>query len=110
MKIFLRRRHAITVADGAVSHKIDYGTIVLKILFPKGPSKLHYWFKSYDDFAEWVDFAHWWSSIGKGLRLQPVQQACLQNDLFHFDTIVSNLLVWLKTRRGSPIDNRPSND
>ena len=23
-----------------------------------------------------VDFAHWWSFIGKGLLLQPVQQAC----------------------------------
>ena len=30
------------------------------------------------DFAEWVDFAYWWSSIGKGLRLQPVQQACFK--------------------------------
>jgi hypothetical protein len=25
--------------------------------------------------AEWVDFAHWWSFIGKGLLLQPAQQA-----------------------------------
>ena len=33
--------------------------------------------KSYGDFAEWVDFAYWWSFIGKGLRLQPAQQACL---------------------------------
>ena len=22
-------------------------------------SKLHYWFKSYGDFAEWVDFSYW---------------------------------------------------
>ena len=29
--------------------------------------------------GEWVDFAHWWSCIGKGLCLQPAQQAC-----FHF--------------------------
>ena len=41
---------------------------------------MHYWFKSYGDFAEWVDFAHWWSFIGKGLRLQPAQQACI--DIF----------------------------
>ena len=41
-------------------------------------SKLHYWFKSYGDFAEWVDFAPWWSFIWKGLRLQAAQQACLR--------------------------------
>jgi hypothetical protein len=35
-----------------------------------------FWFKNYGDFAEWVDFAYWWSFIGKGLRLQPAQQAC----------------------------------
>ena len=39
--------------------------------------KLLYWFKSYGDFAEWVDFAYWWSFIGKGLHLQPAQPACL---------------------------------
>ena len=27
-------------------------------------------------FTEGVDLAHWWSFIGKGLRLQPAQQAC----------------------------------
>ena len=32
--------------------------------------------QSYGDFAEWVDFAYWWSCIWKGLRLQPAQQAC----------------------------------
>ena len=37
---------------------------------------MHYWFKSYGNFAEWVDFAHWLGFIGKGLRLQPAQQAC----------------------------------
>jgi hypothetical protein len=26
--------------------------------------------------AERVDFAYWWSFIGKGLRLQAAQQAC----------------------------------
>ena len=31
---------------------------------------------SYGDIAEWVDFAYWWSCIGKGLRLEPAQQAC----------------------------------
>ena len=40
-------------------------------------SKLLYCFKSYGDFAEWVDFFCWWSCIRKGLRLQPAQQAYL---------------------------------
>ena len=39
-------------------------------------SKSHNWFKSYGDFAEWVNFAYWRSFVGKGLRLQPAQQAC----------------------------------
>ena len=26
---------------------------------------MHYWFKSNGDFAEWVDFAYWWSFIGE---------------------------------------------
>ena len=29
-------------------------------------SKSHYWFKSYSDFAELVNLAHWWSFSGKG--------------------------------------------
>ena len=33
---------------------------------------------SYSDFAELVDFAYWWRFIWKGLRLQPVQQACFE--------------------------------
>ena len=36
-------------------------------------------FKSYGHFTKGVDFAYWWSFIGKDLRLQPAQQACLLN-------------------------------
>ena len=36
MKICLRRRHALTVADGAFSHKKDYVTISKEILNPEG--------------------------------------------------------------------------
>ena len=36
MKISLRRRHALTVADGAFSHKIDYVTIFMEILNLEG--------------------------------------------------------------------------
>ena len=58
----LRRRHALMVADGALSQRA---------------SKLDYWFESYVDFAEWMSFAYQWSFIVKALRLQPEQQACL---------------------------------
>ena len=40
------------VEDGAFSHKIDYVTTT-KFEFLT--------FKSYGGFAEWVDFAYWWS-------------------------------------------------
>ena len=43
-----------------------------------------YLFKSYGDFAEWVDVAYWWSFIGKDLRLQPAQQACFNDELVSF--------------------------
>ena len=43
--------HAQIVEDGAFRHKID--------------------FLSYNNFSECVDFAYWWSCIGKALRLQP---------------------------------------
>ena len=36
MKISVRRRHALTVADGVFSHKIDYITIFPEILIPQG--------------------------------------------------------------------------
>ena len=64
------------IEDGACSHEIDYVTIFLGDSKSQKVSKLHYWFKSYGDFAEWVNFAYWRSFIGKGLLLQPAQQAC----------------------------------
>ena len=36
MEISLRRRHALTVSDGAFSNKINYVTIFMEILNPKG--------------------------------------------------------------------------
>ena len=53
-------------------------------------SKSLYWFKSYGGFTEWVEFAYWWSCIGKGLRLQPAQEAC-----FYFCQQPRWLLVFL---------------
>ena len=36
MKISLRRRHSLAVADGAFSHKIDYVTFFREIINPEG--------------------------------------------------------------------------
>ena len=61
MKISLRRRHALTVADGAFSHKIDYVTIFQEIINPK---------------------VHPNHNTGSKVTatLQPAQQACLRDD------------------------------
>ena len=63
------------VKNGASSQKTNYISIFPEILNPEGHQNR--WFNSCSDFAEWVHFAYWWSCIEKGLRLQPVQQACL---------------------------------
>ena len=57
--ISLRRRHAPMVGNGVFSHKIDH--IAFFFVDSKSPrtSKLHYWYKSYGDFAEWGDFSYW---------------------------------------------------
>jgi hypothetical protein len=40
-----------------------------EILNLKGhQNRIYYWFTSYQDFVEWVNFAYWWRCIGKGLR------------------------------------------
>ena len=57
-----------------------------------------YWFKSYGDFAEWVDFVYWWSCIGKGLRLQPAQQACLLVLYNKFRQACNNLSMFDKSQ------------
>ena len=46
---------------------VEDGTFILKIVFviivskSERASKLHYWYKSYGDFSERVDFSNWWS-------------------------------------------------
>ena len=61
-------------------------------------SKSHYWFKSYGDFPEWVDFAYWWSCIGKGLLLQPRKQACLEVFTMSFLATKEKTLQYLKNK------------
>ena len=67
----LKHKCALTDGDGAFSHKIDYVKKIIGDSKSQRASKSHNWFKSYGDFAEWVDFAYQWSCIGKRLRLQP---------------------------------------
>ena len=55
------------VEDSAFSHKIDYVTLEGHLNCITGSKVTAYL----------VDFACWSSCIGKGLHLQPVQQACL---------------------------------
>ena len=55
---------------------------------------MHYLFKSYGNFDEWVEFDHWQSFIGKGLRLQPAQKACL-NYTKHYWTVWTGYLAGL---------------
>ena len=57
-------------------------------------SKSHQWFKSYGHFTEGVDFVYRWSCIGKGLRLQPAQQACFNIVPFFYCIIFNAPLQW----------------
>ena len=53
------------VEDGAFSHNIDYVEIFCEDSKSQRASQSHYWFKSYSNFAEWLDLACWWSfSVG----------------------------------------------
>ena len=51
-------------------------------------SKLHYWFKSYGDFAEQVDFAYWLSFSGgwcaiNGATMSSSDRLLAKNQLFY---------------------------
>ena len=56
-------------------------------------SKSHQWFKSYSHFTEGVEFARWWSFIGKGLRLQPAQKGLFKFDAASFAQICVKLKI-----------------
>ena len=57
-KIYLWRRHAKTVKNGAFSHKPNYIEVFFRNSKSWRASKVLYRFTSYDNFAEWVDFAY----------------------------------------------------
>ena len=54
------------IKDGPFSHKIDYVAFCIGDSKSQRASKLHYWFKRYGDFTEWVDFALGWSFSSGG--------------------------------------------
>ena len=72
----LRRRHAQTVKDSTSSYKIMSCHSDQELSKFRRASKSHQWIKSYGHFTEGVDLAYLRSCIGKGLGLQPAQQAC----------------------------------
>ena len=67
--------------------------MICENIFNNFQGDLHYWFKSYGNFAEWMNFAYWWSFIGKDLRRQPAQHACSME--FRYNTIGYKLqMMW----------------
>ena len=72
-------RHAQMVRDSTSSYRLcDSDRALSK---SRRALKSHQWFKSCGHFTEGVDIAYWWSGIGKGLLLQPSQQACFHPNL-----------------------------
>ena len=53
------------VENGDFSHEIDYVILFKEILNPEVHPKCMTGSKVMAYFAEWVDFACWWSCIGK---------------------------------------------
>ena len=74
-------RRWLTVRDRSSKYKIlchsDH-----KLSKSQRASQSYQWFKIYGHFTEGVDQAYWGSCIGKGLRLQPAQQACFYYNSF----------------------------
>ena len=68
-------------------------------------SKLHYGFKSYDDFAELVNFSCWWSCIGKGLRAMDTVYVnlALQNPFGGNLVYKRYLMKWSLEKTESPL-------
>ena len=76
MNLSIWRRHALIVEDGAFSHKIDYVTIFLEIINPeRHPNRITGSKVTAYLLNGWI-LPIGGASAGKGLRLQPEQQAC----------------------------------
>ena len=70
-------RHAQMVRDSSFSYKIDYVQQVKIFLSPEGHQNLITGSTVIAVLLDGMDFTYWWICIGKGLRLQPAQQAFL---------------------------------
>ena len=71
----LRHCHTLMVEDGAFSHKMDYVSF-----------KSHYWFKSYGDFAELVNFCLLVELLPWRVRDQRGYPSWLVNSAFFWTT------------------------
>ena len=71
------------VEGGAFTHKIDYVTRA---------SKSHYWFKSYGNFAESVDFVYWWSFSGEGFAINGATPSSLYSTTLLFSPDITSFL------------------
>ena len=71
----LQRRHTLTVRVSSSGYKIDYVIVIKIFLNPEG-NQTPIWGSKVKAILlkEWI--LPIWSFIGKGLRLQPGQQAC----------------------------------
>ena len=57
-----------------------------------------YWFRSYGDFTEWVDFDYWWSCIGKGIPCSLCSRLVSNWESLVFETTKGlwTYIVWCK--------------
>ena len=69
----LPRRHAQMVRDTSFSYKIDYINLEKTSLNPEGHQNLINGSKVIAILLDGGGLRSWWSCIGKGLGLQPVQ-------------------------------------
>ena len=72
----LRCCHAQTVRDNSLCYKMDYFQLANFFLNPEGDQNYIKGLKVAAILLDGLEFAYWWSCIGKGLRLQPAQQTC----------------------------------
>ena len=67
------------------------------------------------NFAEWVNYAYWWSFIEEGLRLQPAQQACFYKSPFYTTAVGAAcveqhcFMAWIAMSTSSLLERTYSN-
>ena len=91
VKMSLPRHRAKIVEDGAFSHIKRLGYNFLEDSKSRMASKLHNWFKSNGNFAEWVDRVHWWSFSGGGSAINGATPSILNILAKHFNLSTSFL-------------------